>query len=55
MTKYTLHLQRVAIGFLDDETRYLNIEIFEGGEYLDCVVLAKEDILWLLGEDSDEC
>ena len=53
MTKYKLNLQRVAIGFIDSETRYLNIEIFEGEEYLDCAVLTKEDILWLLGEDSD--
>jgi hypothetical protein len=55
MTEYKLELTRVSIEFEGDETRYLNIEIFRGDEWLDSAVLTKEDILWLLGENSDKC
>lgn len=49
MPTYRLNLEPVAISFLGDETRYLNINLTVDGEYEDCVVLSKEDVLWLLG------
>lgn len=49
MPTYRLNLEPVATSFLGDETRYLNINLTVDGEYEDCVVLSKEDVLWLLG------
>jgi len=53
MTNYELNLKPVTIIFDGVETRYLNIELFEGQEWLDCVVIEKEHILWLLGLRED--
>ena len=56
MKNYRLNLEKVTVDFLGKETRYLNIEVLRGEEWLDSVAIDKEHILWLLGlrEDNEE-
>lgn len=54
MPTYRLNLEPVTVSFLGDEARYLNINLTVDGEYEDCVVLSKEDVLWLLGYQENQ-
>jgi hypothetical protein len=53
-----LHLERVTLKFVPINgvecagERHLNFELFDDEMFLDSVVIDKDDLLWLLGEDD---
>ena len=49
---YKLNFHRVQIGFLNEVTRYLNVELYVDGDHVDSAVLEKDDILWLLNQEE---
>jgi len=49
VSTYRLNTERVTLSFRGDETRHININLAVDGCFEDCVVLTKEDLLWLLG------
>jgi hypothetical protein len=49
---YKLSFHRVQIGFLNEVTRYLNVELYVDGDHVDSAILEKDDILWLLNQEE---